>query len=168
MKSHVVCVRWDNGHAMASFGKREQRVRRTALEQNIRPDAGETACRVEPLANHETGVEQEQRIGREVADVDRAAALKLKKVGMGGGKPNGWKPTASETVVSGRRILIHHHVEPDLARHQHTQDSIADFLSETHLQVNIIFGIDKYKRRKYYIDHQRQGCHFQDTAVSKL
>src|SRR5215207_1627661 len=102
MKSQV---RRDDCHAVPRFGECEERVRRAALEQNIGPEAGETACRIESLAKHETGVQQEQRIRRETADVDRAAVSKFERGVTGGPKLYRRERTASEVIVAGWNCL---------------------------------------------------------------
>src|SRR5437764_14969397 len=98
MKSQV---RRDDCHTVPGFGESEERVRRAALEQNIWPQAGEAAGRVERRAKHVIGVQYEQRIGREAADVDRAAVSKFERGVTSGQKLNGQDRTASEVVVTG-------------------------------------------------------------------
>src|SRR5262245_63770331 len=94
-------IRWDDCHAVPGFGESEERVRRAALEQNIRPQSGETAGRIERLAKHVTGARHEQRMRREAADVHRAAVSKFERSVTGGPKLNRRQLTASEVVVAG-------------------------------------------------------------------
>src|SRR5262245_6377006 len=64
---------------MTRLGEREQRVRGAALEQNIGLDVGETTSRVEQSPNRVTRSQQQQRIGRQAADIDRACVAKLEQ-----------------------------------------------------------------------------------------
>ena len=69
----------DDGDPLPSFSKREQRVRRAALEQNIWLDVGNTAGRIEQPANRVAGVQQQQGMGCERNDIDHAAAAQLER-----------------------------------------------------------------------------------------
>jgi len=56
------------------FGEREQVRRRATLQQNIRGDAVDAANCVECLANRQSGVEQQQRMPRDVGNIQHFAA----------------------------------------------------------------------------------------------
>src|SRR6476660_3550822 len=91
---------------MPGLGEREERVRRTALEKNNRPDVGEPARRVECLAKHEAGVEQQQRKVREVADIDRTAMPKIERLPIGRRKSDGQQRQTAELIATGRQCLM--------------------------------------------------------------
>src|SRR5215470_16369126 len=118
---------------MPGFGEPEKRVRRAGLEQNIRPEAGETAGRIERLAKCGTGVQHKQRIRREAADVDRAAISKFERGVTSGPKLNRRKQTASEVAVAGWNSRIQDDAKLGLATLYHGQNFIADRLDQSHL-----------------------------------
>ena len=69
---------------LPGLGQREQGVGRAALEQNVGLDVCETASCVEQPPNRVTGLEQQQRISCEAADIDHSGVAKLERWGARG------------------------------------------------------------------------------------
>ena len=163
MKSHV---RRDDRNAVSGFREREQRVRGAALEQNIRPDVGKPACRIERLAKDETGGQYEQRVRGKVADFDGATTSKIEWAVINRRERNGQEQTASEVTDARRQRRMRNSAELGVASLHHGQHFIADSFYQSHLYVGIVLGITMQECRKHIIDHLRRGGHFQYAAIS--
>jgi hypothetical protein len=67
---------------VSGLGQREQRMRCTAFDEDVRLDAGEAAGRIEGRANPEALVEQQERMCGERANVDVPAVPSFNESGQ--------------------------------------------------------------------------------------
>src|SRR5262245_38069499 len=92
--------RLNDRNSVASFREREQVRWHATLNQDVGFEPGESADRIEGRAKERTVVEQKQRMGPEMADVDSVATLQEWERRMAHGQKLNWRHRiASELAI---------------------------------------------------------------------
>ena len=107
-----------NRHAVPGFCKRQQRLRRPALDEDIGFQPREAAGRIKRFANYRTRVHEQERVRGKRGYVDVSRGSECER-GMAGGKKFHWRQRiTAEGVIFGLYRLHQADAEMDVAAFQ--------------------------------------------------
>lgn len=131
--------RGDDRHTMADLGQSKQRVRCATLQQDIGPDVGETASRVEQPPDRIARVQQQQRKSGKAADIYDPRLTEIEGWGSDGQGVNRWQQPALEAGIA----LINSDAHVSLAAYEHGCLRRTEGFSEAYMHVGKALGISR-------------------------
>jgi hypothetical protein len=130
------------------------------------PDAGDAACRVEHASRGISRVKQEQRMIRQLADVDGVSLFNLEGRGAGRHDMKLRQQIIRETVIVDLDDVDDVDRQMHFAALEHGQMIGRVGLDQSQTDPRNLFGVAAQKARKDGFYRQRGASHFEDFKVA--
>jgi hypothetical protein len=150
---------------VSRLGKRQQGRWRAALDENVGFEPGETASRIECVADSEAGVQQQQWIRGELGDVDVSVAPKRKRSVAGGEKIERRQWKAFEGMVVALYRAHHADSEVNVAAFHQRKQVRAHSFGQPDLYVRSLFAVLVQECGKDALQRLRRYRNLQDARV---
>ena len=156
----------NDGNAVPGFRQRQQGMRGAACKSNVWSEPCEPTSSIEAPANHEFGIEQEQRLRRKRADIDGVSPGEDEGRTCGGKQLDGFKRQTGKPAIVRRDGMQEVLREVYLAAFEHCQALASGGLNDVDLDVRKTLRVSVEKMRKHALDMLGRSSNLQHTGIA--